>query len=66
MDHAVDHLQTGGWEYPILWTLWGVDRTCPFYEAAGWYRDGDEKVWELPEGNPATLVRCRFDLSQRN
>lgn len=62
MDHALDHLQTGGWEYAILWTLRDVDRTCQFYEAAGWHREGEEKVWEIPEGNPVTLVRYRFDL----
>jgi ribosomal protein S18 acetylase RimI-like enzyme len=62
MDHALDNLQTGGWEYAVLWTLSDVDRTCRFYEAAGWYRDGGEKVWEIPQGNPVTLVRCRFDL----
>jgi ribosomal protein S18 acetylase RimI-like enzyme len=62
MDHAVDHLRSGGWEYAVLWTLRDVERTCRFYEAAGWYRDGQEKVWEIPEGNPVTLVRYRFDL----
>lgn len=62
MDDALDHLQTGSWEYAILWTLRDVDRTCRFYEAAGWYRDREEKVWDLPEGNPVTLVRYRFDL----
>ncbi len=62
MDHTVDHLHSGGWEYAILWTLRDVARTCRFYEDAGWYRDGKEKVWELPEGNPVTLVRYRFDL----
>lgn len=65
MDHALDHLRTGGWDYAILWTLRDVDRTCRFYEAAGWYRDGEEKVWEIPEGNPVTLVRYKFDLISR-
>jgi len=62
MDHALAHLRTGSWEQAILWTLKDVDRTCRFYEAAGWYRDGEEKVWEIPEGNPVTLVRYTFDL----
>jgi GNAT superfamily N-acetyltransferase len=62
MSHAIDYLNAGSWEHAILWTLRDVDRTCRFYEAAGWYRDGAEKVWDLPEGNPVTLVRYRFDL----
>ncbi|MFP4074005.1 MAG: N-acetyltransferase family protein [Actinomycetota bacterium] len=62
MDHAIEYLQAGSWDYAILWTLRDVDRTCRFYEAAGWYRDGEEKVWEVPKGNPVTLVRFRFDL----
>lgn len=62
LDHALEHLQSGSWEYAILWTLRDVDRTCRFYETAGWYRDGQEKVWEIPEGNPVTLIRYRFDL----
>ncbi|MGH8945899.1 MAG: GNAT family N-acetyltransferase [Acidimicrobiia bacterium] len=66
LDHAVDHLQTGNWKYAILWTLRDVDRTCRFYEAAGWYRDGEEKVWEIPKGNPVNLVRYRFDLINRS
>jgi ribosomal protein S18 acetylase RimI-like enzyme len=63
MDHALDHLRSGSWDYAVLWTLRDVDRTCRFYEAAAWYRDGQEKVWEIPEGNPVTLVRYRFDLN---
>jgi GNAT superfamily N-acetyltransferase len=62
MDHALDHLHTAGRDHAILWTLRDVDRTCRFYEAAGWYRDGEEKVWEVPKGNSVTLVRYRFDL----
>lgn len=62
MDHAVDHLKKGDWERAILWTLRDVDRTCRFYESAGWYPDGQEKVWELPKGNLVSLVRYRFDL----
>jgi ribosomal protein S18 acetylase RimI-like enzyme len=62
MDHALGRLHAGGWDYAILWTLRAVERTCRFYEAAGWYRDGEERVWELPEGNPVDLVRYRFDL----
>jgi GNAT superfamily N-acetyltransferase len=62
MGHAREYLGTGQWEHAILWTLRDVDRTCRFYETAGWYRDGAEKVWDLPEGNPVTLVRFRFDL----
>lgn len=62
MDHALGYLRTGSWEYAILWTLRDVERACRFYEIAGWYRDGEEKVWEIPEGNRVTLVRYRFDL----
>lgn len=62
MDHAIDHLRAGNWEHATLWTLRNVDRTCRFYDAAGWYRDGEEKVWEIPEGNQVDLVRYRFDL----
>ena len=62
MDHALDHLHTGAWDFAILWTLRDVERTCRFYEAAGWYRDGEEKVWEIPKGNTVSLVRYRFDL----
>ena len=65
MRHALDHLQTGYWEYAILWTLRDLDRTCRFYESAGWYRDGEEKPWQIPEGNSVTLVRYRFDLISR-
>ncbi|HUG74354.1 MAG TPA: GNAT family N-acetyltransferase [Acidimicrobiia bacterium] len=62
MSHALDYLSAGGWEHAILWTLRDVARTCRFYEVAGWHRDGAEKVWDLPEGNPVTLVRYRFNL----
>jgi GNAT superfamily N-acetyltransferase len=62
MDDALDYLEAGGWDYAILWTLRDIDRTCRFYEAAGWHRDGEERVWEIPEGNPVTLVRYRLDL----
>jgi GNAT superfamily N-acetyltransferase len=62
MDHAIDHLRAGGWDYAILWTLRHVDRTRRFYEAAGWYPDGEEKTWEIPKGNAVSLVRYRFDL----
>jgi GNAT superfamily N-acetyltransferase len=62
MDYALDYLRAGGWDYAILWTLRDIDRTCRFYEAAGWRRDGEERIWEIPEGNPVTLVRYRFDL----
>lgn len=62
LDHAIDHLQAGPWEYAVLWTLRDVERTCRFYEAAGWYRDGREDIWEIPKGNPVNLVRYRFDL----
>ena len=62
MDHAFDHLHSGGWDYAILWTLRDVERTCRFYEAAGWYRDGEEKAWEVPKDNLLTLVRYRFEL----
>lgn len=62
MDHALDYLRTGSWDCAILWTLRDVDRTCRFYEAAGWYRDGEEKIWEVPEGHSVSLVRFRFDL----
>lgn len=63
MDHALDTMRAGGWDHAILWTLRDVDRTCRFYEAAGWYRDGEERDWELPEGNNVALVRYRFDLA---
>jgi hypothetical protein len=62
MSHALDYLRSGGWDHAILWTLRDIDRTRRFYATAGWYRDGAEKVWDLPEGNPVTLVRYRFDL----
>ena len=62
MAHALDYLSTGVWDHAILWTLRDVDRTCRFYETAGWYRDGKEKVWELPAGNHVNLVRYRCDL----
>lgn len=62
LDHATDRMQAGDWEYAILWTLRDVERTCRFYEAAGWYRDGEQDVWEIPEGNHVDLVRYRFDL----
>lgn len=62
MDHALDYLQAGGWEQGILWTLRDVERTCRFYETAGWYRDGGERLWEIPEGDTVVLVRYRFDL----
>ena len=65
LDHALDHLQAGNWEYAILWTLRDAERTCRFYEAAGWYRDGEEDVWEIPEGNTVNLVRYRFDLDSK-
>ena len=63
MDHAFDHLRSGGWDSAILWTLRDVERTCRFYEAAGWYRDGEEKAWEVPQGNLLTLVRYRYELN---
>lgn len=63
MDHALDYLRDGDWEHAILWTLRDVERTCRFYEAAGWYRDGETTVWEMPEENLVTLVRFRFDLN---
>lgn len=63
MEHALDYLRTGGWKSAILWTLRDIDRTSRFYEAAGWYRDGAEREWEMPEGNLVVLVRYRFDLN---
>ena len=63
IDHALAYLREGDWESAILWTLKDVERTCRFYEVAGWYRDGAERAWELPKGNHVTLVRYRFDLS---
>jgi len=64
MNHAIDHLRSGSWDYAILWTLRDVVRTCRFYEDAGWNRDGEQKVWEIPQGNQVTLVRYRFDLNR--
>jgi len=62
MDHALEYLRVGGWDYAVLWTLRDVERTSRFYEAAGWFLDGAEKVEEIPEGNPMVEVRYRIDL----
>lgn len=62
MDHALTHLHTGSWDYAVLWTLRGAQRTSRFYEAAGWYRDGAATVEEIPAGHPVSLVRYRIQL----
>jgi GNAT superfamily N-acetyltransferase len=62
MDHALEYLRAGGWDYAVLWTLRDAERTSRFYETAGWFLDGAEKVEEIPEGNPMAEVRYRIDL----
>ena len=59
---ALRHLRAGNWTTAVLWTLRDLARTCRFYEAAGWWPDGAEKVEEIPKGNPVTQIRYRIDL----
>lgn len=62
MDYALNLLHTGGWDDAVLWTLRDAERTCRFYETAGWSRDGAERIEEIPSGNPVVLVRYRIHL----
>jgi ribosomal protein S18 acetylase RimI-like enzyme len=62
MDHALQYLRNGHWDYAVLWTLRDAQRTSRFYERAGWHLDGGEKTEEIPEGNPVVQVRYRIDL----
>ena len=61
MGEALRYLREGPWTSGVLWAPSAVERTCRFYEAAGWYVDG-EKTEEIPAGNPVDHVRYRIDL----
>jgi ribosomal protein S18 acetylase RimI-like enzyme len=62
MDEALRYLRQGPWKAAVLWAPKRVERTCRFYETAGWVADA-EKTEEVPAGNPVLQVRYRIELS---
>ena len=61
MEDALRYLRDGPWTSAVLWAPRGVERTCRFYEAAGWHVDA-QKTQETPAGNPVDQVRYRIFL----
>jgi len=62
IDEALRYLRQGPWKAAVLWAPKAVERTCRFYEAAGWVAEA-EKTEDVPAGNPVLQVRYRIELS---
>ena len=70
LDHALDFLESCGFEEATLWVVAGNDRARQFYETLGWHLDGLQRkeilAVEGPDGDEVDVVRYRLELKARN